>query len=261
MRNETCDIKNENTKNSYLISHISYLDLIRSYDNVPLDPLDNSLHTPQIDTSEIYVTRMEDLIHNPYLYYAKSILGLRRKPDAWEDRTAIEFGNLVHDIIEQKIKDRNLDLVSELNKVANNLFKDHAVLMQFWRKRFIKIADLINEFLSNTNATIYTEIDGKTEIAGRIVRARADIVWSDENGSHIADIKTGAAPSASQLKDGTMPQLPLEALMMSRGAFDVVKNTNNPDILFIQLKRGLEKHIKYDSVQTRQFIDLSLIHI
>ncbi len=222
-----------------------YVGKVRSYDNVPYNPINNNPPSPPMYNAPIFVTHLEDLIHNPYVYYAKSILNLKRKPDAWEDRYAIEFGNLVHKVIEEKIKNRNLDLVNVLKERAQEILPPESVLGHFWNKRFIEIAKVVEDFFVGIPMTANSEIYGETKIGNRIVCARADLVWQDDKGSHVVDIKTGKAPNEKQLSEGMMPQLPLEALMFSPAI----------DISFLQLKRDESRPIVYNSEKMESFIN------
>jgi hypothetical protein len=61
------------------------------------------------------------------------------------------------------------------------------------------------------------------------------------------DIKTGKAPNKSQLEQGNMPQLPLEAFM--RGA---------KIIQFLQLQNNNIKLIEYSGDQLQKMIDASV---
>ena len=96
------------------------------------------------------------------------------------------------------------------------------------------------------------EVSGHTKIAGRTVRARADRIWD----GGVLDIKTGSAPSETRLTDGTMPQLPLEALMLKNGGFQMytTSKSKTPIMQFLQLKSGNVKLIAYDAAQTEEMI-------
>lgn len=81
------DIENDN---DVLIS-------VRAEDDVPYKPLDYSAPKPPIDKSDVFVTELELLVHNPYAFYVKHILRLRKKDDYWVLPDARNFGILVHD--------------------------------------------------------------------------------------------------------------------------------------------------------------------
>ena len=94
---------------------------------------------------------------------------------------------------------------------------------------------------------------GSVNIAGRNVRARADIIWDGV----VMDIKTGNAPTKKQLMDGTMPQLPLEAFMMQNDGFPLkMKDVSmTPIIQFLQLKNGKPELIEYKDENAQTMID------
>ena len=97
------------------------------------------------------------------------------------------------------------------------------------------------------------EIAGSVKIAGRNVRARADMVWDGV----VLDIKTGSAPTKKQLLDGTMPQLPLEGYMMQSGGFPI-KMTDvsmTPILQFLQLKNGDLNLFEYSESVAQEMIN------
>ena len=225
---------------------------VRSMDDVEYNPLDYSAPKPPIDRSDVYVTELELLIHNPYAFYAKHILRLRPMDDYWVLPDARNFGNLVHDVIENA-KDFHTDnLISEMDARAKQILTDNSVLFHFWHKRFCEIAPFIEKCFKNKSLD-NIEIAGSVNIAGRNVRARADIVWDGV----VMDIKTGGAPTKKQLLDGTMPQLPLEGYMMESGGFPIkMKNVSViPVLQFLQLKNGNLDLIEYSDDTSREMID------
>jgi RecB family exonuclease len=123
-------------------------------------------------------------------------------------------------------------------------------LFYFWHKRFCEIAPFIEQYLKTGG---HKEIAGSVMIAGRNVRARADMIWDGT----VLDIKTGAAPSKKQLLDGTMPQLPLEGYMMQSGGFPIkMKDISvTPVLQFLQLKNGDLQLFEYKDEIAQQMID------
>lgn len=228
------------------------LNVVRSIDDVPYVPLDYSPPAPPIDKSDVYVTEIELLIHNPYAFYVKHILRLKKQDDYWVLPDARNFGILVHDVIENA-KDFNADnLVQEMDKQAKMVLPSDSILFYFWHKRFCEIAEFIEEFFANKKIQ-YKEILGSINIAGRQVRARADIVWDGV----VMDIKTGSAPTKKQLLEGMMPQLPLEGYMMQNGGFPIkMKNVSAiPVLQFLQLKNNKVDLIEYADDVAQEMID------
>ena len=225
---------------------------VRDMDNVEYEPLDYSAPTPPIDKSDVYVTEIELLIHNPYAFYVKHILRLRKQDDYWVLPDARNFGNLVHDVIENATDFNAEKLTAEMDMRAKKDLPENSILFYFWHKRFCEIAEFVEEFFKDKKLQ-YIEIGGFANIAGRTVRARADIVWD----GIVMDIKTGSAPTKKQLIEGMMPQLPLEGYMMQNGGFPIkMKNVSlTPILQFLQLKNGDIDLIEYKDEEAQTMID------
>ncbi len=219
------------------------MDGVHARDAVVRRPLDYSAPCPPADWSDVYVTRLELLIHNPYAFYAAHILKLQPKDDYWDAPLAADFGTLVHSVIEKCAKIENLTpdiLVRELDKAALEKIGADNIVFDFWHRRFVGFAQTVVDEIK-LHPDMKFEIAGKIDVyldddkkIKRTVRARADGVW---NGG-VMDIKTGAIPTAAQLKDGTMPQLPLEALMHIHGGFGAnIGRCENPQMRFLQLQK------------------------
>ena len=231
------------------------LDAVLERDNVPYSKLDDAPPSPPADWSDMYVTDLEYLIHNPYAFYVRHILKLRVLDDYWALPDVRDFGNLVHDVIEHA-KDLNPEtLVAQMDRRALEKLGAGSVVFHFWHKRFVEIAPIIATELAQYPDS-YAEIDGSVKIAGRNVRARADRVWD----GGVLDVKTGAAPTRSQLQDGTMPQLPLEAFMLQQGGFPIrtTEKSRNPIMRFLQLRNNDVRVIEYDAVKTDQYIQAAI---
>ncbi|MDR0727075.1 MAG: PD-(D/E)XK nuclease family protein, partial [Rickettsiales bacterium] len=231
------------------------LNAVRSRDNVPYKPLDYSAPRVPADRSDVYVTELELLIHNPYAFYVRHILRLYPIDDYWHEPDARDFGNLVHGIIEKASGWTTDQIVAELDKRAREILPGGSVIFHFWHKRFVEIASaIVQMLLSGSNAGI--EIKGSVNIAGRNVRAKADRIWDGV----VLDIKTGAAPSKSQLEQGNMPQLPLEAYIMQNQGFPIATTAKSqtPVLQFLQLQNGNVKLIEYDALTTQKMIDASV---
>ena len=231
------------------------LDAVLARDDVPYKPLDYSAPVPPADWSDVYVTELEHLIHNPYSFYVRHILRLRVLDDYWVGVDARDFGNLVHDVIEHATDLRPDVLVAEMDRRALEKLGAGSVIFHFWHKRFLEIAPVIaNELTSVQNA--YAEIGGCVKIAGRNVRARADRIWD----GGVMDVKTGAAPSKSQLEQGNMPQLPLEAYILQSGGFPIQTTSLSraPIMRFLQLKNNDVRVIEYDAEQTAQMMRMAV---
>ena len=239
----------------------SILSAVCARDNVQSEPLDYSAPNPPSDWSDVYVTELEKLIHNPYAFYVAHILRLRPKDDWWVSADARVFGDLVHSVIEHARDFSPAVAIAEMDRAARealHITNDESMMFKFWHKRFVDIAKVLNE---NSELLLKSvpEISGKVVIANRTIRARADRVWD----GGVLDIKTGGAPSAKQLKEGNMPQLPLEAYMLSSGGFDIPLSdaSQNPKMVFMQLKNFHAKMVWYDENDVRDMMNAAIAKV
>lgn len=212
------------------------------------------------DYSDVYVTELELLIHNPFAFFVKHILRLKVMDDWWVVSDARKFGDLVHKVIENAT-DLNPDvLVAQMDSRARDVVGEKSVMFHFWHKRFCEIAPIVASVLKEI-PNRYHEIGGRIKFpvgkSFRNVRARADLVWADG----VMDFKTGTPPNKSQLEKGNMPQLPIEALILKSGGFDLppdIRVTKTPIMSFLQMKNGDVKNIVYDADTTRIMIDAAI---
>ena len=228
------------------------LGVVRGRDIVPARPLDYRAPTPPADWSDVYVTELETLIHNPYAFYARHILRLQPRDDYWLPPDARAFGTLVHAALEDIKPGKTVAaLVADMDARARSVLGGDSIIFHFWHKRFMEIAPVAIEYLmAHPDAEI--ETGGVVNIAGRNVRARADRIWD----GGVLDIKTGTAPNKSQLAQGNMPQLPLEAYMLQSGGFKIraTEKSKTPVMVFLQLKNGDVRPIEYDAETTAEMM-------
>jgi inactivated superfamily I helicase len=231
------------------------LSAARARDNVEYRPLDYSPPRVPADRSDVYVTELELLIHNPYAFYVRHILRLYPRDDYWKEPDARDFGNLVHGIVEIAEGWSAEQIVAELDKRSLKILPMGSILFHFWHKRFVEIAPSIAGMLSSSPGA-GIEIGGSVNIAGRVVRAKADRIWDGV----VLDIKTGAAPGRRQLEEGNMPQLPLEAHIMQNNGFPIATSVKSqtPILRFLQLQSNNVKLIEYDAETAQKMIDAAV---
>ena len=235
------------------------LNTVRARDNVAFIPLDYSDPVPPVDWSDVFVTEIEKLIHNPYAFYVHHILHLRVRQDYWVTADPRDFGNIVHAVLENATGESNEnDLVSEMDARAVEKLGKNSLIFWFWHRRFMEIAPVAIDMLRRTDGA-KTEIEGHIKIAGRTVRARADRVWADG----VLDIKTGTPPTKTQLLLGNMPQLPLEAYMLKNGGFAPYRANMSqmPTIEFLHLGTGCVESIQYDADTVDKMINASVAKV
>lgn len=233
---------------------------VEEYDNVPENPLDSGAPMPPADWSDVPVTSLKYLIHNPYVFYVHHILQLRPKNDWWEKKGAADFGDLVHQVIEETGGTDTDVMIAEMDARATQMLGEKSVVLHFWKKRFREIAPVVADELSKFKHKFF-EQEARYQFpvgqngATRTITARADLIW--EGG--VVDFKTGAdIPNPTQLKGGMVPQLPIEALMFQKHLFDKQKQmpcVSLPTILFVQMKNKDVKPVWYDADKTEVMID------
>ena len=226
---------------------------VRSRDVVDFNPLCYDNPQPPSDWKDVYVTKLELLIHNPYAFYVQSILRLRRMDDYWVGADVRDFGTLVHAVLEIAPMDATEQwMIAEMDRRAIDALGRQNLIFYFWHRRFMEIAPVALQMLRETDGAL-VEIEGVVNIAGRNVRARADRIWD----GGVLDIKTGTVPSKKQLADGTMPQLPLEAYMLQNHGFRfrTTVKSETPIMRFLQLKSGDARIINFDIEQTATAIN------
>ena len=223
------------------------LEAVRALDKVSFNPIDNSMPIIKYN-GDYYATWIEDLIHNPYLFYAKHILNLRKNPDIGDDIGAKEFGTFVHSFLEHcNTTDKN-KIISFLEIEAEKYVDKNSILFRFWQNRFREMAPFISEIMS---IPAEKEKKVKTRFLGRNLIAKVDRI---ENGNRVIDFKTGTVPSAPRLgldkdQNCTMPQLPIEAMILS-------ETTGRPvTMAFASLKKGEIGIISFDEAKTLQAIN------
>ncbi|MHC8491689.1 double-strand break repair protein AddB [Thalassospira sp. SM2505] len=196
------------------------------------------------------VTQIETWMRDPYAIYARHILGLRKLDGVDEDPGAADYGNLIHDALDQFIARHPDHLPSdgehELLIIGREVFKPLAArpgLWAFWWPRFERIA----KWFIQTEATrrdavrrSYTEQAGTLDTSsGFQVYARADRIDElRDGGIAIIDYKTGQVPAKKDVLSGFAPQLPLEAAIAEKGGFGDVPAGPPASLAFWKLSGG-----------------------
>lgn len=196
----------------------------------PCPPLDKR-------PKRLSVTRIETWIKDPYAIYARSILKLEKLKNIEHPMDNAAHGDLLHKILEtfmtQYPHDLPLDMSSTLRAIANQAllrYDQDESLWQFWWPKFNRIATWLEthetEWRKNA-VNIGNEVRGempiKTALGTFTLSGYADrIDRHDCGGGAIIDYKSGGNFSFSAMKSGDLPQLPLEALILSTGGFSAL---------------------------------------
>jgi ATP-dependent helicase/nuclease subunit B len=193
----------------------------------------------------LYVTRIERWVRDPYAIYALWVLGLEAMERPGASAEALARGNAVHAAIERL----TLDWPDVLPDDCEAILHDH-LLRELGARGFEDAAMAREAPLARNCARWLTDferrrrargIDILVEQQGTLtfdapagpftVKAFADRIELASDGAAVMDFKTGAAPSAKQVKSGFAPQLTLTAAILADGGFERTNGPVTPDEL------------------------------
>ena len=201
----------------------AWLDLARRLD-APAGPV-SAPRAPRprpplaLRPTSLPVTRIEDLVRDPYSVYARHILRLaaarrdrraagRRRPRHADPRGAATLRGALPSAACPTTPRRNCERSATTSSPPTPTIPD---VQAFWRPRFARIATFLADWEAERRprlAAVETEIGGRLDwptLAGRsfTLTARADRIEADHDGTvSVLDFKTGAAPSARQVQSG-----------------------------------------------------------
>ena len=184
--------------------------------------------------SKISATNVELLIRNPYGFYAKYVLGLRKLENVFEQNTLAKFGNFLHKTIEEytnqyrsDISDKYAFIMEIGKKISEEYSQNH---INLWRPKF---SNVMQEFIQFDEGR---RVDGRkvlSEIHGEMpltigdktvnITAIADRVEQDSVGNiYILDYKTGTLPTKQDILRGISVQMLVEAMIVDVNGFKEV---------------------------------------
>ncbi|WP_246685078.1 double-strand break repair protein AddB [Methylobacterium sp. WL69] len=212
---------------------------------------------PALFPRTLSVTEIETLVRDPYVIFARHVLGLDPLEPVAAQPGASERGTLIHEIL-GKFAQAFPETLPEpgvahdrLAAIATKEFAaisgTYPALYAEWWPRYERLA---SKFLDWETA----RRDGLTRVHGEVsgkwliplgnetftLRARADRIELGRDGTAcIVDYKTGQPPSNKEVFAGFSPQLTLEAAMLLHGAFDGLPRTPvTPDLLYVYASGG-----------------------
>lgn len=183
--------------------------------------------------TQLSVTQIETLLHNPYEIYARKILNLRQWEAVDAPPSAADRGSLVHKLFEEFIAQgaaTHDNAAARFMELAEHMAQTRpgaASLLTFWRPRLQAIGAWLASHEADRAAQVkksHVEVEGEMQIAvpgGAFkLTAKADRIDALANGQfEIIDYKTGAPPSGKKVKQHMAPQLTLEAAILRAGGF------------------------------------------
>ncbi|MBE6452427.1 MAG: double-strand break repair protein AddB [Alphaproteobacteria bacterium] len=202
---------------------------------------------------QLSASNIELLMRDPYSIFAKYILKLKPLKDLSPELTQADFGNLLHQILEE-FNNKNphtfpQDGLSQLLTIGKQKFSSDPRLkdkQSFWWPKFAKMIEHLSSLEQNYRpdiAKINNEIQGSYTISelpyGEFtITATADRVDETKDGEiNIIDYKTGKARSTKEVTLGFAPQLPIEGLIAQKGGYPKIKAKNIKKLIYWQLGR------------------------
>lgn len=241
-------LKNAGLEKNYLITNASWADWQKQLDQPeivapiemprPVPPLSNRPHS-------LGVTGIEKLMRNPYEIYGRYVLGLKPLKPVDEDVSAANRGEFIHDILHDFVSRFPIilppDSESILLEMGEKKLAELGEISPAWLYWWPRYKNIIPAFIEEEKKWRRQARFWQGEIKGShnfefngakfTLTAKADRIDRTEKGAAIIDYKTGNTPSTRDVASGKSPQLPLEALLVSLGAFENL----NADIEHIQM--------------------------
>ena len=206
----------------------------------------------------ISATDIELLIRNPYGFYAKKILRLKKLREVNETESLADFGNIVHQIFSEYTDKYDASTTEKLMRIIDigrDVFARYHHLGAkriLWWERFMELAPNFIAFDDERRAHarhIYSEVYGETvlTINGRPIKilAIADRIEISDRGLYILDYKTGSIPSKQEVYNGVSPQLVVSAIIAHSGGFNGIDVKDVTKLIYVKLSSQgtLTEHI------------------
>jgi ATP-dependent helicase/nuclease subunit B len=253
-----------------------WLDLARRVDEAPpVKPLTRPSPCPplRLRPQKLSVTRIEMLRRDPYAIYAELILKLHPLPPLDAVLGPREIGNALHEVLEEFCvrfpsgplpeDARKILVASAQEKLA--AFAEDAEFQSFRWPRLLQGFDAYLAYEAERRPaleTIFAEKGGRLTLplddgSSFDLTAKADRIEFLKDGTAVVvDYKTGAPPSAKEVRAGWSPQLTLEAAMLSSGAFRDVPMREVATAIYLPLGGGGQKPRDLDDPKKGPFGDL-----
>jgi ATP-dependent helicase/nuclease subunit B len=187
---------------------------------------------PPIDArpKRIAVTDLDRLKADPFAFYAKAILGLRKLDPVDAEHSAAWKGTAVHEVLEVWFKQDGCNPAALKSRAEAMMADDaiHPMLRALWSPRLMEAVDWIAaESVRDRvdgRVPILAETKGEAEVAGVTLHGRVDRIDRLADGRlAIVDYKTGQAPAKKAVAEGFALQLGLLSLIARDGGFGDIK--------------------------------------
>lgn len=175
---------------------------------------------------QISVTKVDQLLANPFAYYAEQILGLRSWDRLDASPEAAWRGSAIHLLLEQWAREDGFDPAALLRRTQIFMAQPaiHPAIRALWAPRLCSaltwVAEQVQANREAGRVPILWEEKGQAELAGIRLNGRIDRLDRDHDGRFIiVDYKSGAPPKRKQVATGYALQLGLLGWLVEAGGF------------------------------------------
>lgn len=240
-----------------------------------IKPVERPKPKPPVNTrpTELSVTKIETWLKDPYSIYASKILDLKKLDPLEKQVDAAQKGSMLHEVLYQFTRKHGGNLHqatqndfiaiarSVIEETSNNNGEWH-----FWMPRLMRLSTwLINheKFWQQKSSFLKGEIKGEVTLSKNLDRpfkltARADRIDKIKTGgAAIIDYKSGGTYSKNKILSGELPQLSLEALILSNKGFSEINEQEVTSMGYWKLTGG-SKPAEIIEIDEEQKIDKAI---
>lgn len=159
----------------------------------------------------ISATGFNQLMQDPYGFYARYILKLRYLERTNSQLSQQEFGLTVHKILEIYLKQ---GIENALKYFHSLILGKYAIL---WKGRILRILHWVHAQMNDLKPVkIEGEKDFQSSVGPITLKARIDACVFTAQGNLVINFKTGNPPSKADVTNGYAPQLAIEMFLVSK---------------------------------------------
>ncbi|MFI4983769.1 MAG: PD-(D/E)XK nuclease family protein [Rickettsiales bacterium] len=194
-----------------------YHDWLMQLSSEPFSPSNRPEPDCALRPTKYSASSVEQLMNDPYVFYAKYILKLRELEEINLKPERREFGLAMHYALSKLTMSEQNDEQKFKAKIAAEfntfLAETHIKPKPYWEQKMLRIAnELYKYFVENPCIEFVTEAYGEKALSifdqPVVLNMRADRIDNSVDGTKIIyDYKTGAAPTNVLVKSGKKPQL------------------------------------------------------
>ncbi|KJV68670.1 PD-(D/E)XK nuclease family protein [Candidatus Neoehrlichia procyonis] len=207
--------------------------------SIKTESCNNSIYNPNLEVrlktfNVITSTSIDDLIHNPYVFYVRNILNIIPIREINVQLSSKDFGTVVHVIFQKYLSQVGIDSnYNLLLKIAEcefaSLYRNCIYVESIWWPKFKKIADhFFNIDIKRKSKIKFIEVEKKFfwNINSNIsIVAKCDRVEYLKDGRiAIVDYKTGSIPLQVDIQHGFAPQVIIQALSVMHSTNKQISN-------------------------------------